>query len=304
MEKIISPITKQENVTLVKSLNVKDIVQVYRRGFKIDVNDYFLNLKTVSIYECKETGYRFYYPFGVDGDSAFYEHFQQFDWYYMPWKWEHEISLEYLTPEMKVLEVGCAHGAFLEVISKTYNLSEATGLELNETASIENKGYKIYNETIESFSKKYKNYFDVVCSYQVLEHIADVSSFLKGKIDCLRRGGILIISVPNNDSFVKDVGVGLNSPPHHMGLWNEESLRALEDFFPIKLIKFHLEELQDYHLDSYVFAEHYSKYPYYFGRLIRKFNKLTGDYRNQIAEARSNRKNILGHTILAVYQKM
>ena len=69
MQKIISPITKKENVRLVKSLKVKDIIKVYQ-GFKIDVNSYFPNLKTISIYECNETGYRFYYPFGVAGDSA------------------------------------------------------------------------------------------------------------------------------------------------------------------------------------------------------------------------------------------
>ncbi len=303
MQNIISPITKNNNVRLVKSLKVKDIVKAYQ-GYTIDVNSYFSNLETISIYECNETGYRFYYPSQVAGDSAFYEHFQKFDWYYMPWKWEHEISLEYLKPEMKVLEVGCAHGAFIEEISKTYNVSEAIGLELNETASIENNGYKIYNETIESFSKKKKDYFDVVCSYQVLEHIADISEFLNGKINCLKKGGKLIISVPNNDSFIKVNPIGLNSPPHHMGLWNQNSLTAIENLFPVKLEKIHFEELQEYHVGDYVFFKYYSKYPKLVAKILLKLNKLYGIHQNQLNKTKLNRKNILGHTILAVYSKI
>jgi ubiquinone/menaquinone biosynthesis C-methylase UbiE len=65
------------------------------------------------------------------GDSKFYEQLEKFDWYYMPWKWEHEITLSYLDPKKRVLEIGCGTGSFVQ---KAADISGAyiKGLELNE----------------------------------------------------------------------------------------------------------------------------------------------------------------------------
>lgn len=303
MQKVNSPITKTHNVSLLRNIEVKDIIKVYK-SFKIDVSNYFFNLKTISVYQCNDTGYMFYYPFNIAGDSSFYEHFQKFDWYYMPWKWEHEISQQYLKANMKVLEVGCAHGAFLKKVSENFNLSEAIGLELNETSPLDHDKFKIYNESIQTYSKTKKEYFDIVCSYEVLEHIADVSAFLNAKIYSLRKGGKLIISVPNNDSFIKFNSIGLNSPPHHMGLWNVDSLKALEQNHPIKLDKIHIEELQEYHVGNYVYFTYYSKYPKLMAKILLRINKILGRYNKQFTKTKQNRKNIIGHTILAVYTKI
>lgn len=89
MVNITSPLTLTNNISFVKSINKKQIIIAYK-GFGIDVSKYFRNINNISIYHCNDTGYRFYYPLDMSGDSKFYEFFQKFDWYYMPWKWEHE----------------------------------------------------------------------------------------------------------------------------------------------------------------------------------------------------------------------
>ena len=91
MNKIASPLSKTSSVELVKNISTKNIINSYKT-YNINVLSYFSGLKEIAIYKCKETGYKFYYPFNLSGDSKFYEHFQNFDWYYMPWKWEHEIT--------------------------------------------------------------------------------------------------------------------------------------------------------------------------------------------------------------------
>lgn len=302
MQEIKSPITKSNNVSFLRTINVKEIIKKYKL-LGINVTKYFNQRKEILVYKCNDTGYKFYYPFNIDGDSSFYEYFQSFKWYYMPWKWEHEISKNYLKEGMKVLEVGCAHGAFLKKINELFDLKLTVGLELNKSAKINHEKLIIKNETVQEFSKKKIELFDFVCSYQVLEHISDVRSFLKAKIDCLKKGGTLVISVPNNESFIKDMGVGLNSPPHHMGLWDEKSLKALEFIFPIELVKIHKEELQEHHVGSYVYSKYYAGYPNLFARLILRFNKLFSFYDKQTRDVNSNRKKIIGHTILAVYNK-
>lgn len=303
MNTVLSPLTKSSNTTFERSIEVSQIVDAYK-VYEIDVSSYFNAISKVSVYKCNDTNYSFYYPFNLSGNSSFYEHFQKFDWYYMPWKWEHEITKEYIKSGMKLLEVGCAHGHFIKKVNELYDLEYSVGLELNETTKDKDGKWEIINQTIQDYSQQNKNKFDIVCSYQVLEHITEVHGFIKGKIDCLKSGGTLIISVPNNDSFIKDGNGCLNMPPHHMGLWNEKSLIALTNIFPLKLIKVHFEELQDYHVSGYVFSEYYSKYSKVVGKIIQKFHKISGLYNKRIRETDLNKQYIKGHTILVTYQKI
>jgi SAM-dependent methyltransferase len=304
MKKMInSPIYPGGQAKFIREISVKKIIKEYL-PFGINPSYIFKDIKSVSIYECINTTYKFYYPFDISGDSKFYEHFQNFDWYYMPWKWEHEVTKEYLKDGQSVLEIGCAHGAFLKKINELYDLKESIGLELNETTPDDSSKWKIVNQFVQEYQKENKEKFDIVCSYQVLEHIADVHSFIQAKIECLKSGGTLIISVPNNESFIKDVDSALNMPPHHMGLWDTKSLQSLENIFPIQLIKFHYEEIQDYHIDGYIFSKQYSKYQRIIGKIIRKVHKLTGKYSSLEKEVSEDKKTIIGHTILATYKKL
>lgn len=93
--------------------------------------------------------------------------------------------------------------------------------------------------------------YDVVCTFQVLEHIHNVREFIQSMIHCTRKGGKIIISVPNNDAFILkcDSIQTLNRPPHHVGLWNLNSLISLTKLFNLKIDSVALEPLQHYHLD-------------------------------------------------------
>jgi 2-polyprenyl-3-methyl-5-hydroxy-6-metoxy-1,4-benzoquinol methylase len=304
MKKMIkSPLYQQGQAKFIGEISVKTIIKEY---LPYGINpSYLLNeIKSVSIYECLNTTYKFYYPFNISGDSKFYEHFQNFDWYYMPWKWEHEVTKEYLKDGQSILEVGCAHGAFLKKINELYDLKESVGLELNESTLADSSKWKIVNQFVQEYQKENKEKFDIVCSYQVLEHIADVHSFIQAKIECLKIGGTLIISVPNNESYIKDLDSALNMPPHHMGLWDTKSLHSLENIFPIQLIKFHYEKIQDYHVGSYLFAKHYSKYQRTLGKIIRKLHKVSGKYISLEKKVLDNKKTIIGQTILVSFKKV
>jgi 2-polyprenyl-3-methyl-5-hydroxy-6-metoxy-1,4-benzoquinol methylase len=222
----------------------------------------------------------------------------------MPWKWEHEVTKEYLKDGQTVLEVGCAHGAFLKKINELYDLKESVGLELNESTPADSSKWKIVNQFVQDYQKENKGRFDIVCSFQVLEHIADVHGFIQAQIECLKPGGLLIISVPNNDSFIKNGDFCLNMPPHHMGLWNTKSLKSLENIFSIQLVKFHYEELQEYHVGSYIFSQRYIKLPKIIQKLIMKWDKITGRYKGFENKVLKNRKDIIGHTVLGVFKKL
>lgn len=299
---INSPLINGAQAKHVRDISVNKIISAYK-NYGIDTSYLFKNHNLVSIYECRKTGYKFYYPFDIYGDSKFYEHFQKFEWYYMPWKWEHEVTKQYLKNGLNILEVGCAHGAFLKKINELFELNESVGLELNKTTPSNTKKWRIVNQFVQEFQNENKNKFDIVCSYQVLEHIADVYGFIEAKIACLKTGGKLIISVPNNESFIKHSDACLNMPPHHMGLWDTISLTSLQNIFPLTLVKFHYEELQEYHINSYLNSINYNSNSKIVSKIKYKFSKLTGKHNKLYEEIKTKRNEILGHTVLVVFEK-
>lgn len=299
-----SPLNNVSDVSWEKKISVDEIVKSYNNNFNINVRKYFANIANIEIYKCNDTGYRFYYPFTTSGDSDFYIHFQQYDWYYMPWKWEHQICSDLIKQGHRVLEVGCGKGAFLKEINRTIGAA-CVGLELNESSIIDTQNLKIENISIENFSKNNREQFDLVCSFQVLEHIAMINSFLNAQVDCLKKGGFLVISVPNNDSyFIKYGNHCLNSPPHHMGLWNDDSLKSLEHYFDIKLRTIHYEPLQTYHFDIYIgtklkkYVDGYLRIKILHLLKVSGLNKIIYKYLTKKADS------IKGHTIMAIFEKI
>jgi 2-polyprenyl-3-methyl-5-hydroxy-6-metoxy-1,4-benzoquinol methylase len=300
---IESPLVPGGKTKYIRNIPISKVISGYMKNYAIDPSSMFSSLDHLRIYRCTASGYEFYYPLNLMGNSKFYETLAMLDWYYMPWKWEHEISMRYISDDMSLLEVGCAHGAFLSGICDQFNLSNIIGLELNETTPVTGKKFKIENQSIESFCVANPNAFDVVCSFQVLEHISEAHSFLNAKVACLKKGGRLIISVPNNESYLKLSDSVLNMPPHHVGLWGPAPLRHLEKLFPLNIVDIHYEPLADYHIDSYLNATRYARYPKIIARILVRLDKVTGKYRRMTNDILGKRDTITGHTVLAVFEK-
>ena len=301
VNKVVSPITKKENCDLQKTIPSSQLINSYKSSYNIDVTKYFTGLDEIALYKCLDTGYRFFYPLNLAGDSAFYEQLQRYDWYYMPWKWEHSVARKKIKEGNKILEVGCGAGDFVRMLhAEGFDI---TGLELNENTakSAVEKGLEVLNETIEKHAGYNSNTYDVVCSFQVLEHIAEIDSFISGCIACLKPGGRLIFCVPNNGSFIRyDKNLLLNMPPHHMGLWDASSLRNLSNYFPINCNKIIHEPLQSYHRDWYfsMKLEELGKNKY--------FKKLYDKLHLQkffMAIIKKLSSVIKGHSIMAIYLK-
>lgn len=300
---IKSPLTGKSNTIFENNILCSNLIENYSKTFNIDISRFFQSYESIQIYRCLETGYRFFYPFNIDGDGKFYEHLQQFDWYYMPWKWEHNVTKKLLSGNEKILEVGSGGLGFVDNLQKSG--FDITGLELNKQSIIKafEQGLKILNETVQEHAKNNFGKYDLVCSYQVLEHITEVYSFIEAQVDCLKRGGKLIISVPNNDSFIKLTKGGLlNFPPHHMGLWNKKSLISIVNLFDLKVDKILYEPLQEYHMDWYINSTMQEKiFKNRFARIIFNRFKLRNLYSYLVKKIRTK---IHGHTIMVIFTKV
>lgn len=297
---ILGPLTNNSSISLVEKIQVEEIVLAYKNQFGIETQRHFKGLEYVELYEEDNSGFRFFSPKGIDGDSFFYDELQKFDWYYMKWKWEHENSLKYLKNGNSLLEIGSAQGAFIEKLSSMGFLCK--GLELNSQAvdQCQKKALPVIQETIQDHSKKNFCIYDFVCSFQVMEHIFNIKEVIEASIKVLKPGGSLVISVPNNDSFLSYGKNYLNMPPHHMGLWNKKSLLFLSKIFPIEVIGCDYEPLQDYHMQDFFnsMKTHLSKKKSWFRKIILKVFAITFPYNLWLFS-----KEKKAFTIQVVYRK-
>ncbi|MCF6296764.1 MAG: class I SAM-dependent methyltransferase [Flavobacteriaceae bacterium] len=304
-EKVLSPISGTNNVLLLNQIESKVLIENYRQYYKIDITNLFINTPTVKIYKCLDSGYSFYYPFHIAGDDEFYQHFGKLDWYYLPWKWEHQQCASLVKDGDRVLEVGAGRGDFIAHLSKLKKIN-AVGLELNSDVvkKANSSGIKLINQPIEDYAKLAPNSYDIVCSFQVLEHITNVGEVIQAMIKCLKPNGTLLVSVPNNDSFIGAnvlPSKALNMPPHHMGLWNQNSLENLVKYFPLTIRKILIEPLQPIHASTF----HYNfvrKLLFNNNFLVRVYWKLK-IYHLSSPFITLFSKKITGHSIIAVYEK-
>jgi 2-polyprenyl-3-methyl-5-hydroxy-6-metoxy-1,4-benzoquinol methylase len=307
---VLSPITKSKNVKKITDYSCKKIITTYQKDFNFDVSDYFKNQTSIERYQCLDTGYNFYYPLNLSGDELFYQKLQKFSWYYSDWKWEYEDALLMLSKGKRLLEVGCGMGYFLKRAMMIG--TSVDGLELNNSAveACKGKGLKVHQESVADYALKHRDCYDYVFSFQVLEHIAEAGDFIKSMIDLLKPGGVLLISVPNNESalFKESDYIALNMPPHHMGLWDANSLISLGKYFPIRIEKLWLENLGTRHQGvATAVAEKFlkktlnDKFAISNPLLVKLIKKII--FKSVELGSNSVTSYMAGHTITAVYTK-
>jgi len=259
---IKNPIVAGGDVIEEKRISLEWLVAEYKRLFDIDIT-YLIpdNCILLSRYRCVASGYRFYEPASIVGDSKFYEKLQQFKWYYMPDKWEFHEALQHIPASdvIKVLEIGSAKGDFMNMLRLHNPNASVTGLELNENAAQEAIGRGLDAIVMSSniHMRKNMNSYDVVVSFQVLEHVPNPMDILNDAVNMLKVGGKLIVCVPDNSRHAhKSIFLGadlpINMPPHHQGLWDIPSLAYLSKILPLQLNSIIVEPaIYSHHSNSY-----------------------------------------------------
>lgn len=118
--------------------------------------------------------------------------------------YEHAKSV--LTNSMRVLEVGCGEGYGTSVLSQ--GPQDVTGIDIdqqtidaaNQTYGSDNCRFRLFDGEIIPFSN---NEFDVIVSFQVIEHVPDDKQFLSEIWRVLKPGGKFYVATPNREYRLK-----------------------------------------------------------------------------------------------------
>lgn len=144
--------------------------------------------------------------------------------------------------KLKIMDVGCGQGDLLQKISFAFPQAELAGLELSEigvlTTRKKTPKAAIFLEDIlnpSNIASQFKNWANIICCSEVLEHVDDPLFFLNQTTQYLCDDGFIIITVPGGpmSSFDKYIG--------HRKHYNKNSLLKLlsstANLSPVKLYK-------------------------------------------------------------------
>jgi len=278
-----------------------DLTAAWQRLYGIDVTAEFHGVEEIGRYRCLDTGLGFFYP-RVEASAEIYEQLARFDWYYMADKWEYRRAIKDLGQCSRILEVGCGRGDFLRKLSGRPGM-QVMGTELNLQAAAEARsaGFLVQGEGMDRLVSERRGYFDAVCAFQVLEHIAQPRPFIETCLALLKPGGLLVFCVPDCGGYLQHGRNILNLPPHHQLWWTKQSLLALQGIFPLRVKTVRYERLAEYHCDALftIFKHRLLKATPLLAKLL--FNRLAAPVLHQFLKM--GRRMFRGQSIYAVLEK-
>nr|MBC7245833.1 class I SAM-dependent methyltransferase [Chloroflexota bacterium] len=142
------------------------------------------------------------------------------------WRYRSFFSLK-LNPGGKLLEVGCGSGMFLRLAAaQGYRI---TGIDSDPSAvQTACELYRVTNVQALSIEDLLANprdlCFDVICLFDVLEHLEDPVNVVQGLGKMLVPGGHVVCTVPGHQRWPQWFAPEVDLPPHHLTLWTRSAL--------------------------------------------------------------------------------
>jgi 2-polyprenyl-3-methyl-5-hydroxy-6-metoxy-1,4-benzoquinol methylase len=152
----------------------------------------------------------------------------------------------------KVLDIGCGNGIFLNFLHQNGNC-EIHGTEFDSNSSLRASKVKNINLKVGGYNNDnyIDNYFDFVSMVHVFEHLTDPKEIIASVKQKLKPGGVLLISVPNIDSYQSKIFKGNwfhLDPPRHLFLIAPNTFISMmeKEGFQIKSTRFLSAEQNPY----------------------------------------------------------
>ena len=286
--------SQNEPCDVVGTVDASALARRWMDEFKIDVSGVFGAVKTINVLRGRDSGILYFDP-PLAGDETLYHRLAGEDWYYLNDKWEHQRSLANLRAGQDLLEIGCGRGAYLKKVEAKG--AKALGVELNSNAAeyARRHGLNVVETDIYDAPAEWAGAFDVVSTFQVLEHVPNPVEFCRRLFAFVRPGGELHVAVPNHSGFMGQADVLLDYPPHHLSRWPVGSMAYLGKALGAANSHVVAGPLEPMHFGEYLNMQRNR-----FGRIA--VNRLTLPLW-RAGLTMGARRWVPGHTILGIYHK-
>ena len=311
---VVCPFCSSGHGEVLESLPVADLDVLYRRLYKAPVARLFGGNAVLSIVRCAACDLRWYEPL-AGGDEAFYNTLQHKPWYYVDHKHEFDLALPYLASGNKVLEVGSGKGNFARFLHKSGLNLTYTGLDFSQEARrmAATYGIDIRVQSVQEYAEAHPESHEVVCAFQVLEHVVEIRSFLDAMVKALRPGGTLLMAVPSEDSYISQSNnLALNLPPHHISRYTDRWFVHAAQHLNLELVTVQHDPLQPHHRFDYIYQLTIASIYRMFGwkrpmvdhRLVNWMARIPAFILGKLlAKGLGPHNSPHGHTVFAVFRK-
>ena len=230
------PITGAPGSVLVEELSPKFLADLWRRGLGVDPAPLTAGSPRIGLWRAA-SGLYFFHPAEV-GSEAFYRGFyRRQDAYgvlsdHAGERTDFLAGAAVIRPGDRVLDIGCGQGAFAALVPQ----ARYTGLDLHGEPLP--GGPLVLRESLAEHAERHPGAYDVVCGFQVMEHVADPLGLAAAMVRCLRPGGLLVLAMPLQGGLLNQIpNCLLNLPPHHLSWWTVEAAQALAGTLGLQVVR-------------------------------------------------------------------
>lgn len=132
----------------------------------------------------------------------------------------------------RIGDIGAGHGFFLEELKKKWSEAVLIAIEPSQDMAkvCQEKGLRVIEQMFENIEISEQERFDLLCSFELFEHLFAPKLFLEKCNSVLKLNGCLFISTLNGKGF--DVQLLWErhknvNPPEHLNFFNLNSIRIL-----------------------------------------------------------------------------
>lgn len=175
------------------------------------------------------------------------------------WDWEFEEARKCISKIVNeqanpaLLEIGASTGVFIKRISnELINKNDILCLEYSElgVSEIKKLGIEALSKDVRELvnEEKVKGKFDIICLFQVFEHLDNYDKLFETFDYLASDGANLIMAVPNGEriKFNELNGGLLDLPPNHLGRFNKKSFEMISKKYNWEIKYFKIQE-ETYH---------------------------------------------------------
>jgi len=130
----------------------------------------------------------------------------------------------------RMIDLGCGDGEITLMFKEELKAREVYGVDIDEqaVALARKRGIEAYIADLSKDSLPFPNeFFDLVLSLEVIEHLANPDNMLKEAYRVLRKGGYLLISTPNLASWINRLLLLLGYQPYNVEVSTEAVIGVL-----------------------------------------------------------------------------
>lgn len=221
------PVTGEPAQRLVQWVDAAFLARLWKLHFRTDARPSFGAIQRFGLWQ-SPTGLHFFDP-PAPGDHGFYDGFyrkllERKLWSEGSQRQEFADAARLVKPGDRVLDVGCGFAPFRLAIPQ----ADYTGLDPHFAAYKEAEGVR--NELLEDHLEANAGSYDVVCAFQVIEHVTRPLALFADMVRAVRPGGLAIVTVPHIPSAIARIpNFLMSAPPHHLTWWTPEALTALAE---------------------------------------------------------------------------